>query len=104
MNYAYLLRCRDGSLYAGWTNDLAARVKAHNAGEGAKYTRSRRPVELVYYEEFDTREEAMSREWHLKRLSRQEKLALISQNRNQTGKDGAIMEAGTISIAGRDPE
>ena len=104
MNHAYLLRCRDGSLYAGWTNDLAARVKAHNAGEGAKYTRSRRPVELVYFEEFETREEAMSREWHLKRLSRQEKLALISQNRNQTGETGAIMEAGTTSIAGRDPE
>ena len=104
MNYAYLLRCRDGSLYAGWTNDLAARVKAHNAGEGAKYTRSRRPVELVYFEEFETREEAMSREWHLKRLSRQEKLALISQSRNQAEENGAIMEAGTTSIAGRDPE
>ena len=104
MNCAYLLRCRDGSLYAGWTNDLAARVKAHNAGVGAKYTRSRRPVELVYYESFETREEAMSREWHLKRLKRAEKLALISQNLNQAGKNGAIMEAGTISIAGRDPE
>ena len=104
MNYAYLLRCRDGSLYAGWTNDLAARVKAHNAGEGAKYTRSRRPVELVYFEEFETREEAMSREWHLKRLSRQEKLALISQSRNQAEETGAIMEEGTTSIAGRDPE
>ena len=79
MNYAYLVRCADGSLYAGWTNDLAARVKTHNAGEGAKYTRSRRPVELVYWEEFDTREEAMSREWHLKRLTRQEKLALIAR-------------------------
>ena len=79
MNYAYLVRCADGSLYAGWTSDLAARVKAHNAGEGAKYTRSRRPVELVYWEEFGTREEAMSREWHLKRLTRQEKLALIAR-------------------------
>lgn len=104
MNFAYLLRCRDGSLYAGWTNDLEARVKAHNAGEGAKYTRSRRPVELVYYEEFETREEAMSREWHLKRLSRREKLALISQNRNQSAANGAIMEAETTNTAGRDPE
>jgi len=93
MNYAYLVRCRDGSLYAGWTNDLEARVKAHNAGEGAKYTRSRSPVELVYFEEFETREGAMSREWHLKRLTRAEKLALISQNRNQTKENGAIMEA-----------
>lgn len=103
MNFAYLLRCRDGSLYAGWTNDLEARVKAHNAGEGAKYTRSRRPVELVYYEEFETREEAMSREWHLKRLSRREKLALISQNRNQKEENHVIIDVDTHP-AGRDPE
>ena len=89
MNCAYLLRCRDGSLYAGWTNDLAARVKAHNEGVGAKYTRSRRPVELVYYESFETREEAMSREWHLKRLTRQEKLALISRFRDRAEAQGA---------------
>ena len=89
MNCAYLLRCRDGSLYAGWTNALAARVKAHNAGVGAKYTRSRRPVELVYYESFETREEAMSREWHLKRLTRQEKLALISRFRDRAEAQGA---------------
>ena len=89
MNYAYLVRCADGSLYAGGTSDLAARVKAHNAGEGAKYTRSRRPVELVYWEEFDTREEAMSREWHLKRLTRQEKLALISRFRDRAEAQGA---------------
>ena len=89
MNCAYLLRCRDGSLSAGWTNDLAARVKAHNAGVGAKYTRSRRPVELVYYESFETREEAMSREWHLKRLTRQEKLALISRFRDRAEAQGA---------------
>ncbi len=103
MNFAYLLRCRDGSMYAGWTNDLEARVKAHNAGEGAKYTRSRRPVELVYYEEFETREEAMSREWHLKRLSRREKLALISQNRNQKEENHVIIDVDTHP-AGRDPE
>ena len=103
MNFAYLLRCRDGSMYAGWTNDLEARVKAHNAGEGAKYTRSRRPVELVYYEEFETREEATSREWHLKRLSRREKLALISQNRNQKEENHVIIDVDTHS-AGRDPE
>lgn len=70
MNYAYLLRCADGSLYAGWTNDLDARVRAHNTGAGGKYTRSRLPVELVYFESFETREQAMSREWHLKRLTR----------------------------------
>lgn len=77
MNYTYLLRCRDGSLYCGWTNHLEERIKAHNAGRGAKYTKSRLPVELVYYEEFPTREEAMSREYAIKHLSRQQKLKLI---------------------------
>ena len=73
----YILRCADGTLYTGWTNDLQKRVKAHNAGTASKYTRSRRPVELVWWEEFATKEEAMSREWHIKRMSRGEKLALI---------------------------
>ncbi len=72
-----MVECRDKSLYCGWTNDLKKRVAAHNAGSGAKYTRTRRPVRLVYYEEFDTKEEAMSREWHLKRLTHKEKAALI---------------------------
>lgn len=78
--YAYLLLCADNTLYGGWTNNLAKRVAAHNAGCGAKYTRTRRPVTLVYYEAFDNKHDAMSREASLKRLSRQEKLALI-QNR-----------------------
>ena len=77
MNYVYLLRCADGTLYCGWTTDLAARLEAHNSGNGAKYTRSRRPVVLVYHEEYDDRHEARSRECRIKRLSRQEKLALI---------------------------
>ena len=77
MNYVYLLRCADGTLYCGWTTDLEKRVAAHNAGTGAKYTRSRRPVELVYYEKYVDRNEALSREWHLKRLSREEKLRLF---------------------------
>ena len=77
MNYSYILRCADGTFYTGWTNDLDGRLLAHNAGKGAKYTRSRLPVELVYRETFATKEEAMSREWHLKQLSRQEKLRLI---------------------------
>lgn len=59
MNYTYLLRCADGTLYCGWTNHLAARVAAHNAGKGAKYTKTRRPVVLAYYEEYATRSEAM---------------------------------------------
>ncbi len=77
MNYTYILRCADGTLYTGWTNDLEKRLAAHNAGTGSKYTRTRRPAELVFYEEFETKEQAMSREWHIKRLSREEKLALI---------------------------
>ncbi|MBQ8305368.1 MAG: GIY-YIG nuclease family protein [Blautia sp.] len=78
MNYVYLLRCADGSLYCGWTTDLEARLKAHNNGTGAKYTRSRRPVELVYFEEYADKHEALSREWHIKQLNRSEKEALIS--------------------------
>ncbi len=76
-SFTYLLRCADGSLYFGWTNDLTKRLQAHNAGTGAKYTRPRRPVELAYYETFATQSEAMRREVEIKRLSRAEKLALI---------------------------
>ena len=52
MNYTYILKCRDNSLYTGWTNDIDKRIKAHNDGKGAKYTKSRRPVELIYYEKY----------------------------------------------------
>lgn len=79
-NFTYILRCADGTLYTGWTNDLQKRIAAHNAGTGAKYTRPRRPVELIYHETFPTKEEAMRREWEIKQLSRKEKLAL-SQDR-----------------------
>ena len=79
MNYTYLLECADQTLYCGWTNDLEKRVKAHNAGAGAKYTKARRPVVLVYYEEFETKEEAMKREAAIKKLTRQEKKQLIQQ-------------------------
>ena len=77
MNIVYLLRCADGTLYCGWTTDMEARLKAHNAGKGAKYTRSRRPVALVYTEEYEDRHEALSREWHIKRMSRAEKERLL---------------------------
>lgn len=77
MNYTYILKCKDDSLYTGWTNDLKKRIISHNAGKGAKYTKARRPVELVYYEEFQTKEEAMKREYAIKQLSRKEKEALI---------------------------
>ncbi|MBR2046649.1 MAG: GIY-YIG nuclease family protein [Agathobacter sp.] len=81
MNYTYIVRCKDDSLYCGWTNNLEKRVASHNAGTGAKYTKSRLPVELVYYETFDTKEEAMRREYAIKKLTRKEKLTLIS-NKN----------------------
>ena len=79
--FTYIVRCADGTLYTGWTDDIEKRLAAHNSGHGAKYTRSRRPVELVYQECFDTKEEAMSREWHIKRLSRAQKLALVASSR-----------------------
>lgn len=78
MNYVYILKCRDDSLYTGWTNNLPKRIKAHNKGKGAKYTKARLPVELVYYEEFEDKIVAMKREYGIKRLTRKEKLSLIS--------------------------
>ena len=78
MNYTYILRCHDGSLYTGWTNNLARRILYHSTGKGAKYTKSRLPVTLVFFEGFPTKEEAMSREWHIKRMTRAEKEALIN--------------------------
>ena len=75
--YIYMLRCSDGSLYTGWTNDLEKRVKTHNSGKGAKYTKSRLPVELVYFEEYNTKEEALRRECAVKKLSRNAKIRLF---------------------------
>ena len=77
MNYTYIVECVDGTLYTGWTNNIEKRLEAHNAGRGAKYTKTRRPVELVYMELFETKEEAMSREYAIKHLSREEKKKLI---------------------------
>ena len=77
MNYTYIVQGSDGTLYTGWTNQLEKRIRAHNLGQGAKYTRSRLPVTLVYYEVFDTKNEAMKREYDIKRLSRPQKLQLI---------------------------
>ena len=79
MNYTYILKCADGTLYCGWTNDLEKRLRAHNEGKGAKYTKSRLPVILVYFEKFETKVEAQKREYQIKHLTRQEKLKLISQ-------------------------
>ena len=82
--YVYMLRCADGTLYTGWTSDLARRVKAHNSGHGAKYTRSRTPVELVYSEEFEDKPQALKREYAIKQLSREEKQNLIERNKLNT--------------------
>ncbi len=79
MNYTYLLKCADATFYCGWTNDLKKRLTAHNSGCGAKYTKPRRPVALAYYEEFETKEEAMRREAAIKKLSRKEKEALVRE-------------------------
>ena len=73
-----MLKCSDGTLYTGWTNDLEKRVEAHTSGKGAKYTKARRPVELAYYEEFETKEQAMKREYAIKQLGRKEKQELIA--------------------------
>ena len=78
--YVYLLLCSDNSLYCGWTTDLKARLTAHNSGKGAKYTKTRRPVKLVYFEELASKSAAMKREWFIKhKMTREQKLKLIVQ-------------------------
>lgn len=81
MNYTYILKCSDGSFYTGWTNDIEKRVLDHNEGRGAKYTRGRTPVELVYYETFQTKEEAMKREYAIKHLSKIQKEKLVERGK-----------------------
>lgn len=75
--YTYIIKCKDNSLYTGWTNNIEKRMRAHNDGTGAKYTRGRGPVTLVHLEVFDTKEEAMRREAAIKKLSKKEKLLLV---------------------------
>lgn len=75
--FVYILRCADDTLYTGATNNLDKRIEAHNSGQGAKYTRGRTPVELVYSEEQRGRSEALRREYEIKQLNRREKIALI---------------------------
>jgi len=74
-----MLRCADGTLYTGWTNHLATRVAAHGMGKGARYTRGRLPVTLVYWEALGDKQAAMRREYAIKRLPRREKLNLIAR-------------------------
>lgn len=78
--YTYILKCADNTLYTGWTTDLKKRLTTHNSAKGAKYTRTRLPVTLVYYESFPTKKEAMQREASIKKLSRPQKERLIASN------------------------
>ena len=81
MNYTYIVQCHDGTLYTGWTNNIDKRMRDHNAGKGAKYTKPRRPVVLVYLEMFETKEDAMKREYAIKHMRRAEKLVLSKKYR-----------------------
>lgn len=81
-NYTYMVRCSDGTLYTGWTNHIEKRIQDHNSGKGAKYTRSRTPVELVYLEISETKQEAMRKEVYYKRLTRRQKEAMIASEQN----------------------
>ncbi len=78
-NFVYILQCSDGTLYTGWTNDIGKRIRTHNSGKGAKYTRGRGPVKLVYLETFSTKEEAMKREWAIKHIKKERKMELIRE-------------------------
>ena len=82
-NYVYILQCNDQTLYTGWTTSLQHRLETHNSGSGAKYTRSRRPVTLVYYEELSGKSDALKREAAIKPLTKSQKEALIASERNQ---------------------
>lgn len=86
MNYVYILKCSDSTLYTGYTNDLKNRLMVHNSGKGAKYTRGRLPVEIVYSEAFETKSEATKREYYIKQLSRAEKLKLIDEGKAYENK------------------
>lgn len=86
-HFMYVLKCSDQSLYTGYTNNLEKRIETHNNGKGAKYTRTRLPVECIYFEQFETKQEAMSAEYYFKQKSRQQKLCYIEERRE---KDDSI--------------
>jgi putative endonuclease len=81
MFYVYILRCSDDTLYTGYTNDLEERIKTHNLGKGAKYTRGRIPVKLEYYEEFENKSDALKRESKIKKYKRSKKINLIKKGK-----------------------
>jgi putative endonuclease len=78
----YVLQCRDGSYYAGYTNDLEKRVRVHNEGKGAKYTRARKPVRCIYHESFESKREAMQAEYQFKQLTRDAKERYIGKGQD----------------------
>ncbi len=82
-HYVYMLQCRDHTLYTGYTVDVERRMRMHEAGKGAKYTRGRGPFQLVYVERFKTKSEALKREYEIKTFTRQEKLRLIESMEGQ---------------------
>jgi putative endonuclease len=79
MHFVYIVQCKDGTLYTGWTTDVESRVCAHNDGAGAKYTKGRGPVTLLHTEAFESKSDALRREMAIKKLSRNEKLALTGK-------------------------
>lgn len=79
-NYVYIVECCDHTYYTGWTTDLDKRIKAHNLGKGAKYTKARKPVKLVYFEEYDDKHSALQREYAIKQLTRKQKEQLIKKS------------------------
>ncbi|HHV65334.1 MAG TPA: GIY-YIG nuclease family protein [Peptococcaceae bacterium] len=87
MYYVYIVECKDGTFYTGWTIDLRRRLEQHNRGKGAKYTRSRYPVVLKYYEIFSTKQEACRREYQIKQLPRNNKLSLIQDGLKSSALD-----------------
>ncbi len=87
-NYVYILLCDDSTLYTGWTNDLQHRLKAHNDRKGAKYTKPRLPVTLVYSESFSTKSEALKRECAIKKMTREEKMKLVDSQQIKRCEDG----------------
>jgi putative endonuclease len=82
----YILLCSDNTLYTGWTNDVEKRIKLHECGKASKYTRCRLPVVIFYMEEFNTKQEAMSREYAIKRMSRERKLRLKTKDDLSAGR------------------
>ena len=92
MHYTYMLKCRDNTYYTGYTTNLEKRLKAHNEGKGAKYTKGRGPVELVYYEEHEDKQTAMRREWEIKQLRRSEKEFIQTVWKENRADNGGIID------------